>query len=255
MYQAYAFYSSFYCSRIGFCKKHHEHEPFGIALIQFSQWQKSHFGLTGILKCHQRIYFKKEIGLNIWLTQVLILRCSLLCWYSVSAPSGKNRFYSAEHGVRHPRVPCGSGLWYLPPRCLNIRKEILLLLPQVKMSFLLQLYKTNKRVTAHDEQKKWLVRSSQRISGVRFVAKMNSTALVANGHWINPSKPYSGRVAHTTSITNENLGKKTNKWFVNAKRVYRIKVCERTPIVTLLYRKGIWAEKIWTRFETVHRFV
>ncbi|EFO1217545.1 hypothetical protein DWS68_26255 [Escherichia coli] len=40
-----------------------------------------------------------------------------------------------------------------PPRCLNIRKEILLLLPQVKMSFLLQLYKTNKRVTAHDEQK------------------------------------------------------------------------------------------------------
>nr|AQZ20052.1 hypothetical protein 17-2_00102 [Escherichia coli] len=50
------------------------------------------------------------------------------------------------------------------------------------MSFLLQLYKTNKRVTAHDEQKKWLVRSSQRISGVRFVAKMNSTALVANGH-------------------------------------------------------------------------
>lgn len=123
-------------------------------LIQFSQWQKIHFGLTGIFKCHQRMYFKKEIGLNIWLTKVLILRCSLLCWYSVSAPpSGKNRFYSAEHGVRHPRVPCGSGLWYLPPRCLNIRKEILLLLPQVKMSFLLQLYKTNKRVTALDEQK------------------------------------------------------------------------------------------------------
>lgn len=78
----------------------------------------------------------------------------LLCWYSVSAPpSGKNRFYSPENGVRHPHVPCGSGLWYLPPRCLNIRKEILLRLPQVKMSFLLQLYKTNKRVTALDEQK------------------------------------------------------------------------------------------------------
>lgn len=138
---------------LDFCKKHHEHEPFGIALIQFSQWQKIHFGLTGILKCHQRMYFKKEIGLNIWLTKVLILRCSLLCWYSVSAPLREKSFLFGR--TWSPASTCSMWLRLMvfAPRCLNIRKEILLLLPQVKMSFLLQLYKTNKRVTALDEQK------------------------------------------------------------------------------------------------------
>ncbi len=116
LYQVYAFYSSFSCSRIEFCKKHHEYEPSGMALIQFSQWQKNRFGLTGILKYHQRMYLKirDRIEYMINTSSNFEMFGILLCWYSVSAPSGKSCFYSAGNGVQYPRVPCGSGLWYSP---------------------------------------------------------------------------------------------------------------------------------------------